>query len=413
MSEYHRGSFTAGYEEFWRKSQSSIDEAIETYQIVLDTNAVLNLYRMNASARGEYLHVLETIANRIWIPRQVADEFHRNRLSSVSAHIRALNDKSDAVMSSADSFVSSLRDFARLYSIAGSAKAYIAPFSESIEKIKQAVKSHVDEFDLSPERLVSDDPILRRLAVIFDNRVGVGIPSEQRQEVQKEAERREREKIPPGYKDAAKKGDGGYGDYFIWQEMLDRALEVKRPILFVSTDVKEDWVRVQCGLAVGPRPELVTEMHRVAGVEYYQITLAAFLARAASVLKVPVSQETLDQVTDRSDTRRKLKRDLSEMTSVLGTLNDEAAAVQRILQEAEQREAMAAGRLAATRDGLSRVDRSDPEWAQHSAELEYFEASRDEASLARRLAQQQLASIAQRKAVALDAIKLIEVQLEG
>lgn len=231
MSDYHAGSFTSGYEEYWRKSQSGVDEAIRSYRIVLDTNAILNLYRMNSHARDEYLHVIETVASRIWIPRQVADEFHRNRLSSVDVHIRALKEKSGAVVEASEALLASLRDFARLRSLASSANAYLAPFSESIRQIMQDVRADVDDFDLSPEHLVSDDPILRRLAVIFDNRVGSGIASDRRDEVKLEAERRGKEKIPPGYKDVNKKGEDGYGDYFIWREILEYAQEVSDPIL--------------------------------------------------------------------------------------------------------------------------------------------------------------------------------------
>ncbi|MEU3418628.1 PIN domain-containing protein [Streptomyces murinus] len=413
MSEYHVGSFTVGYEEYWRRSQSSLDKAIESHQIVLDTNAILHLYRMNASARGEYLNVLEKVANRIWIPRQVADEFHRNRLSSVDVHIRALREKSSAVMDAANTLQSALRDFARLHSLAGGASAYVAPFNDSIGQIKRAVQSNVDEFDLSPERLISDDPILRRIAVIFDSRVGAGVPPERRQEVEQEAERRGKEKIPPGYKDVAKKGEEGYGDYFIWQEILDQAQATKKPILFVSTDVKEDWVRTQCGLTVGPRPELVEEMRRIAGVQYFHITLASFLARASGVLDVPVSQETIDQVKERSDAQRRLKKELNELTLQLAEISDQAVAVHRIAQEAEQREMMAVARLAAAEEASSKFDRSTPEWAQHSTEVDYFMDARKEAALRRHIAFEELAQLENRRTVTQDMLKLLQVRLRA
>ncbi|MCX5604914.1 PIN domain-containing protein [Streptomyces phaeochromogenes] len=374
MSDYHIGTFTSGYEEFWRRPQNSIDDAIRSYSVVLDTNAILNLYRMNTSARDEYLHVLEKIASRIWIPRKVADEFHRNRLSSVDSHIRALEEKSKSVENAAETLRTALRDFARLRSLGGSVKAYVAPFNESISQITQVVKKEVKDFDLSPGKIISDDPILERLAVVFDGRVGDGVPPEKQKEVRTEAERRCTEKIPPGYKDAGKRGeDGGYGDYFIWWEVLDYAKRTNLPILFVSTDVKEDWIRIQCGLSVGPRPELVQEMHEIANVQYFHLSLAAFLTRAADVLEVQVSQETIDQVNQRSDEQRRLKRDLEKAFARARELDREIESTYGLLKEAEQRRLLADARLDGARSSATSADLQGVEKAAHMAEIEHFE----------------------------------------
>lgn len=412
MPDYHVGSFTSGYEEFWRRSQSSVDEAIRSYRIVLDSNAILNLYRMNLHARDEYLHVLETVASRIWIPRQVADEFHRNRLSSVDVHIRALKEKSGAVMEAADVLLASLRDFARLRSLASSANAYVAPFNESIQQVKRAVQDDVDDFDLSPEHLVSDDPVLRRLAVIFDERVGKGIASDDRQEAKDEAERRGKEKIPPGYKDVGKKGEDGYGDYFIWREILEYARESKAPILFISTDVKEDWVRMQCGLSVGPRPELVREMHSVAGVPYFHITLATFLTRAPSVLNVQVSQGTIDQVKNRSDMQRKLRRKYELLVREVSKLDAETATVNRLVLESQQREMMADARLANGREVFAQMEETNPDRPLYAADMERFRVVRDEAVESHHAALTQLKLLSKRKDVVDREMAKIEQQLE-
>lgn len=90
MTKYHKGTFTDGYEGYWRKNKDDVEHAIKSSTIVLDTNALLSLYRMERSARGEYFEVLNALASRIWIPRQVADEFHRNRLSSLDTHLNTL-----------------------------------------------------------------------------------------------------------------------------------------------------------------------------------------------------------------------------------------------------------------------------------------------------------------------------------
>ncbi|MCX4974998.1 PIN domain-containing protein [Streptomyces sp. NBC_00620] len=290
-----------------------VDEAIKSSVVILDTNAVLNLYRMKPSARREYLQVLKKIESRIWIPRKVADEFHENRLSSVSSHVNSLKKKSEAVSQAAEVLRAALRDFYKLHSLAdGKSNEYLTPLNSSISDITGAVEKEITDFDLTPEKLLSRDPILEELALLFDGKVGDEFSDEVRDEVEEEALRRGKEKIPPGYVDVQKKNVEGVGDYFIWRQMLDKAKSGKESILFVSTDTKEDWVRVQCGLPVGPRPELVREMRNTAGVAYYQLPLAVFLSRAARVLDVSVSQDTIDQVNARGSEETRSVRNSHE-----------------------------------------------------------------------------------------------------
>jgi chaperonin cofactor prefoldin len=255
---------------------------------------------MNRESREEYLTVLDNLSPRIFIPRYVANEFHKNRLSSVDTHINGMKAKSKTVQEKAEELRSAVRDFARLRSLAsGRESEYLAPFNAAIAQITDAITKEVDGFDLNTGRLASDDPILQRLAIIFDGRVGDGFDLEELKQITSEALERAAAEIPPGYKDVQDKGESGVGDYVIWREMIDYASSNRRPILFVSNDIKPDWVRIQCGLTIGSRPELVREMREKAGVDFLQIPLPQFLATASAVLQISVSQDTIDQASGR------------------------------------------------------------------------------------------------------------------
>jgi rRNA-processing protein FCF1 len=293
------GSFISGYEAYWRRTTDEIEQAIRSSAIVLDTNALLNLYRMASDGRAEYLAVLEHVADRLWVPRQVVDEFHKVRLSAVASHIAGLKTKSDAVSVAAEALKAALKDFARLYSLAnGRVAEYMEPLDSAIAGILQHVSSDVEAFDLDPSDLASSDPILDRLADILDGKVGDGIETKDLAEIMAEAKRRGQEKIPPGYKDWENKGEEGVGDFLIWREMLSFAKSGDRGILFVSTDVKEDWFRRQAGFVIGPRPELVKEMRDEAGSAYQHLTLADFLRKASTALGVFVSPNTINRAKE-------------------------------------------------------------------------------------------------------------------
>ncbi|MEV5843149.1 PIN domain-containing protein [Streptomyces sp. NPDC051985] len=358
MTEGFSGSFTSGYEQFWRKPTEAVDGAIKSSLIVLDTNAVLNLYRMKPSAREEYLQVLVKIRPRVWIPRQVADEFHRNRLSSVATHLNSLKSKADAVSQEANDLRSALRDFYKLHSLAdGRSGEYLKPFDEMLTKITNTVAGEVAEFDLTPEGLLSRDVILERLASIFDGRVGAAYSEDVEKEVMTEALRRGKDKVPPGYIDVQQKAEKGVGDYFIWRQILDKAKSDSVDILFISTDVKEDWVRVQCGFTIGPRPELVREIRDVAGVTYHQLPLAAFLSRASRVLNVRVSQDTIDQVNERTPEKeesRKRNRAYISTQRRLRQMVEELSAAGAELAVAQKAKEVSEGKVQVCRELLDR-----------------------------------------------------------
>ena len=82
------------YERLWKEAT-----------IVLDTNVLLNLYRLPTSARDEFLTVLDLLKDRLWVPHQVALEFQRNRLTVIAAERKSTED----ALSSAQEIVGELR----------------------------------------------------------------------------------------------------------------------------------------------------------------------------------------------------------------------------------------------------------------------------------------------------------------
>ncbi|MCT6777290.1 PIN-like domain-containing protein [Streptomyces sp. CS7] len=287
---------------------------------------------MDKTAREEYLSVLAKVSERIWIPRQVVNEFHKNRISSVSSHVNSLAKKSEAVKDAAGMLNSTLRDFAKLRSLAdGRTDEYLAPLNDAISKILSHVENDVTGFDLNAGKLTSSDPILERLAVIFDGRVGEEVSAKFLTAAKTEAKRRGDAKIPPGYKDIEDKGEEGYGDYLIWTEMMNYAKATERDVLFISTDMKEDWVLSQAGFSIGARPELVREMRDVAQAGYVHTSLAEFLRRSAIALSIEVSQDTIEQV--KNGERRE---DLERRNKAWNKLHMEIAQLDEVEREVHQ-----------------------------------------------------------------------------
>ncbi|MFE7160559.1 PIN-like domain-containing protein [Streptomyces sp. NPDC057636] len=400
MTKYHKGTFTDGYEGYWRKDKADVEEAIKSSVITLDTNALLSIYRMERSAREEYFAVLDALAPRIWIPRQVADEFHRNRISSLDTHLNTLHKKSEAVNESIKELRKNLRDLAKLRSLAGPrSEEYMQPFNEALSGIESRIESDLSGFDLSTGGLASRDPILERLSVLLDGKVGEKPNERKKSDLEEEARRRGEGEIPPGYKDFKSKGEAGLGDCLLWLQMVEYAMASSQNILFVSTDVKDDWIRYQCGLAIGPRPELIEEMQLRAGANYHHVTLSELLSRSGQVLEVSVSQNTIDQATERQkhQTRqRELGNQRAAIADELSRVSNEMGAAKEVLSAQKSELERLVTQFQGLQDQANKAPLDERE--QHNAALieahrhlqSYSTATEDLATVLRKLAEKEL-----------------------
>jgi hypothetical protein len=288
-------SFLAPFLSFWRPNKKEVEAFVQSAIIVLDTNVLLDLYRVTPQARNEILAVLEQTAERIFIPHQVALEFHQNR-------VKVAKDQLDfyvATRSGLDSLKSQalqkISEFTKRCALPNKEKESLAgPLEEAFKNAVDRIKSHQERFDLDEKKVLNEDPVLARLSILLDGRVGPAFDEAQRSEALKEAARRSSAKIPPGYKDGGK-ASNSHGDYFLWEQVLTEAARRKAPVLLVSNDNKEDWVHKQLDFAIGPRFELVEEMKTRADAEFRVISFPGFLESVKRKTSIAVSEQTLSE----------------------------------------------------------------------------------------------------------------------
>ena len=59
---------------------------------MLDANVLLNMYTYSIQTREVFLGILNSLADRIWLPYQAAREYHRNRLGIIGKEIKRYAD---------------------------------------------------------------------------------------------------------------------------------------------------------------------------------------------------------------------------------------------------------------------------------------------------------------------------------
>ena len=75
------------FSEFYRPSEDEFAELWKKAIFVVDANFLLALYRYSDNTSKKLLELLKTIAqeDQLWIPHQVALEYHTNRLRVIDA----------------------------------------------------------------------------------------------------------------------------------------------------------------------------------------------------------------------------------------------------------------------------------------------------------------------------------------
>lgn len=275
----------------YRPTQSEFERLWEQCTFAFDANVLLNLYRYTASTRDRFLHVLEKLSARIWLPHQAATEYHENRLTVISQEESAYGAFTELLKKTPEKLGSDFRSKASRHSR--------IDIAELLAPIRSAAESGIAALERvraqHPTYSFDEDSIRDRVTQLFDGRVG---KRDAPPEVQKRAEARFKEGRPPGTQDKNKNGVEALGDSIIWLQLLEFGSKSNsRSLIFVTDDRKSDWWWISGGEAVCPLQVLIQEMHE-AGVSYYQYTPDAFLKHAVKHLGEDSADVAAEEVRD-------------------------------------------------------------------------------------------------------------------
>ena len=203
-----------------------------------DANVLLDLYRYHENTRNSLLTCIESFKGRLWISRQAAQEFFRNRFKVIVSSSKGFNQATDELIKlrKAVSAATEQLQGNRLLSTEISGKLgdeLTGALDKATGSINEASSKH-------PNYLLSD-PILDTLLTLFAGAVGDPFSEDQIKALRPEADTRRKNKVPPGYLDEDKDADRPFGDFFLWRQILDHAKKIGQPMLFVTSERKDDW----------------------------------------------------------------------------------------------------------------------------------------------------------------------------
>ncbi len=243
--------------------------------IILDTNALLHLFRYSSNAREDFFKALEAKRNTLWIPHQVGVEFHRRRIEIINAQDRAFDEIENALTKANGQVKAAFDSYKRHPSL------NISPLSNEFDKAVETLRNKLKEArsDHNSQMIESktNDVILETITSLYDNRIGSAFDDEMLSQIYEEGAGRYEKKVPPGYEDIKKNEPARYGDLVLWKQILAHVSEVKLPAIFVTDDRKEDWWYTVDSHRHGARPELVEEYFEASGERVHLMTSDRFL----------------------------------------------------------------------------------------------------------------------------------------
>ena len=208
--------------------------------IVLDTNVLLNIYRLSYESSENLLNALNNFAKQIWLPYYVGVEFYKNKDNVAKEKIETLCKNVDDMKKRLDANCSNYKVINEIV---------VCDSTKQCEKYKEFIKMQKKELDdLVHKSKKKNDELIQmideKILNIFEDRITKKLDNETYKKVLSEGQFRMEHNIAPGYKDIKKNEyECGYrlnGDYIIFDSMKRLSKEKKKNIIFVSNDVKED-----------------------------------------------------------------------------------------------------------------------------------------------------------------------------
>ncbi len=294
---------------YYEPSKDEFDKMWEECIFILDANVLLNLYRYTEATREKLIQILrdKRISDRLWIPYQAAHEYLENRLGVIDEQERAYESIKEKLEKAQNQLENDLGAYSK--------HPYVS-VKELVGKVKQLCRRLSKKLatqERDHPKLREKDTIMETITNLFEGKIGREYTLEELNKIYSTGKERFERDIPPGYKDEKPKShtERQYGDFVIWFQIIEHAKKMKKPVIFVTDDRKDDWWKKFRGETVGPRPELVQEMKSEANIPFYMYQADRFIERAGQYVQQEIAEEVLQEVKEVAEAEQAKQRQIS------------------------------------------------------------------------------------------------------
>jgi rRNA-processing protein FCF1 len=264
--------------------------------IIFDTNSLLSMYEFSHDACIELMDVLSYKLENIWIPSQVKNEYNKlnkrvrnsqyRKYSDIPLNINKIIDDTTAQF---ESLIKQVERNKFEDTINKKLKEYLNYVSDLSNEVKNFKYNDIDNLSEETKSFLNSNTIENFIVKVFHN-VGRDYSEKELQTIYSEGKQRFAQRIPPGFEDG-EKIINGYGDLVIWKQILEKATEMDKPILFVTLDEKKDWWELESNNEIkSPHPKLIEEYNSISKQKhnFSIVTLHDFISNASRYVNTDV-----------------------------------------------------------------------------------------------------------------------------
>lgn len=287
--------------------------------IVFDTNILLNFYKYSSKTCKDACDTIETIKDRLFLPYQVGLEYYNNR----ERIIREQKDLAHNLKKEIDNCFDvklNLIEQSDFYSI--------------IQEHRRKIKEEIDEKNKERPQFEPDN-IRQFWEKMYEGKTSPEPSIQEKIDLCSNFQKRYELGIPPGFKDESKKHNL-YGDVFIWLDILEYAKKEKKDIIFVSEDIKSDWIK-DGSLKI----ELIKEFQSETGQKIKHYTFETFLKSIVKEQKIKLSKTTKTELKSFASTFQQMQKNhqiyekLNNINNKLNFINQNSSFIKSINQQQE------------------------------------------------------------------------------
>lgn len=310
------------FPEYYPYDKNEVDELFNNAIIALDTNILLNIYRYSDSTYEEFIGMLRNFseADRLFIPHYAGIEFFDNRVAVIAEQ----DDKYKKHTSAIGAVKEAIKELCEIenehpYVDKVRAEKVFKYSHDELREVEKKIKENRPNWSNNDDRLEG-------IKDIFKQSIGKSYTQYQLEDLYAKGDKRYAWNIPPGFKDVAKNNTNRYGDFVIWEQMIEYAKEKKKDILFVTDDKKDDWwLIVNKKPQNMPLPRLRKEMFDRAEVKFHAFTSKDFTEYCKNIAKLPLSEQAVEEI----DTTTSFKEPMPRLAAY-GSMNADTVLVENL-----------------------------------------------------------------------------------
>jgi hypothetical protein len=204
---------------YYQHDPDALSSMMRSATVVLDSSALLNLYRYPSEARKDLLNVLKAISDRLWVPHHVAMEFQQNRATVIAEQMARFRDVKNVLERAEHNLNEDLNQLQL-----DKRHATIEP-KRSMDRIHRAFndfREELAELEKKQPDVHDVDQIRNALDSLFAGKIGPALTKNAFTQIFQEGKERYQSKIPPGYMDTTKTEAGYfYGEFIVDKQYGD------------------------------------------------------------------------------------------------------------------------------------------------------------------------------------------------